>query len=204
MISNFPLFPLPLVTFPGARLPLQIFEPRYLDLVKTSLANDSVFGIVTLDDAQEATSSYQPEIKAVGTAVRIVDFNSQANGFLGVVCEGQYKFTVSSTHLSVNNLLLASIEEIPSEGLIQVPADLEELVPLLISLLQHSYVLSLGYTDFLEPTSWLSDAARLGYSLSYLLPFSTEQRYSLLAMKEPRERLESIQTALDLLAGASS
>jgi len=34
MQADFPLFPLPLVATPHSRTALQIFEPRYLDLIK--------------------------------------------------------------------------------------------------------------------------------------------------------------------------
>lgn len=41
-----PLFPLDVVLFPGAPLPLHIFEERYRDMVRDCLANESVFGVV--------------------------------------------------------------------------------------------------------------------------------------------------------------
>jgi hypothetical protein len=36
-MKEVPLFPLPLVLFPGGKLSLQIFEARYLDMVKKGL-----------------------------------------------------------------------------------------------------------------------------------------------------------------------
>ena len=41
-----PLFPLTVNVLPGAFLPLQIFEPRYIDMVKKSLSNSEGFCIV--------------------------------------------------------------------------------------------------------------------------------------------------------------
>ena len=44
-INSCPVFPLSINVLPGAYLPLQIFEPRYLDMVKTSLAKEEGFCI---------------------------------------------------------------------------------------------------------------------------------------------------------------
>ena len=41
-----PLFPLTINVLPGALLPLQIFEPRYIDMVKSSLSKSEGFCIV--------------------------------------------------------------------------------------------------------------------------------------------------------------
>ena len=45
MPRDLPIFPLPLVLFPGAVQPLHIFEPRYRRLLADSLAGDRRFGI---------------------------------------------------------------------------------------------------------------------------------------------------------------
>ena len=195
MLTDYPLFPLPLVAFPGCRLPLQIFEPRYLDLVKTTLANDSTFGVVTVVPRTPNMGSEDAGIEAIGTAVKIVDFNEQPNGLLGIVCEGQHKFTVKQTYLADNKVFLASAEPIEAEVAMLVPEVFEEQVYMLASLMKHPYVASLGYIDR-EVEDWFTDASRLGCYLAYLLPFSNVQRYRLLALADPIERLNNIQLLL--------
>ena len=51
--EELPLFPLSAVLLPGGRLPLQIFEPRYLDLVSHCMKTDSGFGIVRITSGHE-------------------------------------------------------------------------------------------------------------------------------------------------------
>ena len=48
-----PLFPLSTVLFPYGRMHLQIFEQRYLDLVKNCMRNDSKFGVVLIREGSE-------------------------------------------------------------------------------------------------------------------------------------------------------
>ena len=51
--SPLPLFPLPLVLFPGGLLPLKVFEARYLDLMTHCLRTGQPFGVVTLNQGGE-------------------------------------------------------------------------------------------------------------------------------------------------------
>ena len=48
MEKDCPLFPLTVNVLPGGYLPLQIFEPRYLDMIKESLKQDQGFCVVLL------------------------------------------------------------------------------------------------------------------------------------------------------------
>jgi uncharacterized protein len=91
------------VLFPGGRLPLQIFEPRYMDMVVRCMREGSPFGVVLIrsgSDARLAPGSRQPEIFDVGTEAHIVDFNQLANGRLGIIVRGGRKFRVRGVHVS--------------------------------------------------------------------------------------------------------
>ena len=59
-MKEIPLFPLPLVLFPGGRLPLQIFEVRYLDMVKSCMRENSGFGVVMLETGGEVFDGLTP------------------------------------------------------------------------------------------------------------------------------------------------
>ena len=199
--SEIPLFPLPLVAFPGCRLPLQVFEPRYLDMVKHCMQNNSVFGVVTIDDSDRSKGPYEPALMPVGTAVRIVDFNEQANGLLGIVCQGERIFTFSSPRVAADHLLHGRIELVEQEPVEPVPFEFEDLVDLLISLFEHPYVKALGYPEHSDRDSWLACASRLGFYLAYLLPLSLEQRYTMLAYADAGERLAALQTFVNDING---
>lgn len=73
-----PLFPLQRVLFPTVSLPLQIFEQRYLGLVKQSLSGDRPFAVVPILAGREVGAT--PEIHHWGTAVRICDWSQLPNG----------------------------------------------------------------------------------------------------------------------------
>ena len=48
-----PLFPLQSVLFPGGRLPLRIFEQRYMDMAKVCLKESTSFGICLIAEGEE-------------------------------------------------------------------------------------------------------------------------------------------------------
>ncbi|KAL1200269.1 hypothetical protein V5N11_013882 [Cardamine amara subsp. amara] len=88
-VVELPLFPLPLVLFPGAILPLQIFEFRYRIMMHTLLQSDLRFGVVYSD----SVSGSAAEVGCVGEVVkheRLVD-----DRFF-LICKGQERFRVTN------------------------------------------------------------------------------------------------------------
>ena len=79
--NNFPVFPLGLVALPGSIQSLQIFEPRYINMVKECMSNGHGF-IIVLQSKLESISDYGMSKK--GTYVEIIDFNDLPNGLLGI------------------------------------------------------------------------------------------------------------------------
>ena len=84
------LFPLTgAILIPGMQLPLQIFEPRYRDLVGDSLARDRMIGMV-----QPKGSGNSPSLFTVGCLGRIGDVEAMDDGRYNVILEGLQRFTI--------------------------------------------------------------------------------------------------------------
>ncbi|NND38879.1 MAG: hypothetical protein HKO06_04745 [Pseudomonadales bacterium] len=200
MHPHFPLFPLPLVAHPFARIPLQIFEPRYLELVKHSASTQQSFGLVTLDPTAPSgpsTAIYKPTILPIGTAVKIVDFDQLPNGLLGIVCEGQYRFRVHDPVVNDANLLEASIETLAPETEFVLPNEFDDAVGVLIALLEHGYAKRVGYDRARGENYWRQHAVQLSWALASLLPVDDETKYAWLSMDATPERLASIMKAVE-------
>lgn len=142
-MAEIPLFPLPLVLFPGGRLELQIFEVRYLELVKNCMRSDSGFGIVMIEDGEQVLRGNDQQLPAVshyGTYVTIVDFDQRPNGMLGITVEGQVKFVIRDQYEETNRLMMAEVEYLEMEGKAPLPEQHEHLASLLDTLVQHEAV----------------------------------------------------------------
>lgn len=73
-MPSLPLFPLATVLLPGGRLPLQVFEPRYLDLMATLLerpADHREFGVIAIRQGHEVGVGRALALHPVGTAARL-------------------------------------------------------------------------------------------------------------------------------------
>ncbi len=91
-----PVFPLTgALLLPRAQLPLNIFEPRYLEMVDHALAGERVIGIVQprFDDADNPTRS-RPELCAIGGLGRVVSFQETGDGRYLISLEGICRFRI--------------------------------------------------------------------------------------------------------------
>lgn len=82
------IFPLPgAMLYPGLRLPLHIFEPRYRALVSDALARDRKIGMIQPQREQEGAPLY-----GVGCLGRIEDVEALPDGRFNIVLEGEARF----------------------------------------------------------------------------------------------------------------
>jgi Lon protease-like protein len=87
-----PLFPLGNVLFPGALMPLHIFEPRYRLLIRRSIERERPFGVVLIRSGREVGGPAEPY--AIGTEARIVAASPLPDGRSYIVTRGERRFAV--------------------------------------------------------------------------------------------------------------
>ena len=105
-----PLFPLNTVLFPDGRLALQVFEVRYLDMIKRCIAGSEEFGVVALAQGEEVRKPGQPEaIAPIGTLARIVDWTAPLPGLMHITCLGTQRFRVESAGQLKHGLWMGNI-----------------------------------------------------------------------------------------------
>lgn len=193
-----PLFPLGTVLFQDGHLPLQIFEPRYLDLVARCMRESAPFGVVLIRSGRDARLSPDestPEVFDIGTAARIVDFNQLSNGRLGITVQGGPKFRIRRVWEEANHQLIGEISYLPEEPRVGVGSEHQELIDLLSELMAHPGVQRLKLQiDF-------TDARSVGWRLAELLPIDAEIKQSLLQLQLPRERLQELTRLVHKLRG---
>lgn len=194
MTEVIPLFPLSSVLLPRGRTALQIFEPRYLDLVSHCLKNESGFGVVLLREGSEVMSKDHPvdtRLSSIGSFAKIVDWDSLPNGLLGVTIEGQKKFTVLSSYQEKDGLHKAEVEWIAPEPMIALPEDSDDMQLILRQLLQHPHL------ERLQLDTDVNDVSSLSFLLTQLIPIDERLKFELLSLTEPMVRLHQIMDVLD-------
>jgi Lon protease-like protein len=115
-----PLFPLPLVLFPGAELPLHIFEPRYRRMIAYCIEYDNRFGLVYHDPDRHGPFRYEPG--RVGCVALIREFRPLPDGRSLLTAEGLERFEVRNPIDSDSAYPEALVGEYVDDG--EEPADL--------------------------------------------------------------------------------
>jgi Lon protease-like protein len=91
-----PLFALPnMVFFPGTRLPLHVFEPRYRELIADALATDMRFGVILLRPGWESDYFGEPAIYEWGTAGTIEQAVPLEDGKFKILLRGDVRVRVT-------------------------------------------------------------------------------------------------------------
>ena len=90
--QELPLFPLNTVLFPGMTLPLRIFEPRYLQMVRDCMQTGSPFGVVLIREGAEVGGPAIPH--SVGTMARVIALEQESYGVLHITTVGQERFRI--------------------------------------------------------------------------------------------------------------
>ena len=183
-----PLLPLNAIICPRGRIPLQIFETHYLDMIAESMKHGSGFVVVLMpDDSEQAMPVVDSQFYKVGTLVSIVDFGkTPSTGVLNVTVEGMAQVKLSELERHENGVWFAEVTQTKEEEYVELPEVLDELRVVLQALVKHPFVRDLNMEiDF-------QDGRHIGWRLTELLPLGNRQKQQLYEMHDTMRRLENI------------
>ena len=181
--ETLPLFPLNTVLVPGAWLDLRIFETRYLDLIRDCSRKGSGFGVVLIEDGDEAGAPAR--VHEVGCEARIIDFNTLPDGLLGIRVEGTRRFRVRDSQVEPNGLRIARIDWLASAPALPVPSEYAVLVTILERLAEHGDT-QLAAAD----KARFDDADWVAWRVLERLPLGNDEKQQALAQDDPHQRLQ--------------
>lgn len=184
-VGELPLFPLHAVLFPGGPLPLRIFEPRYIDMVRRCMRQHSAFGVVLILEGAEAAGPVT-RMAGIGTSARIADFFPMPDGLLGIFCLGERKFRVLRQWSQDDGLHVAQVQYLAVEPAVTLPSGYRHLGLLTARLLPELGELY----ESVEPH--VEDAAWVGFRLAEILPVSAADKQRWLELEDPLARLAEL------------
>ncbi|HJS38237.1 MAG TPA: LON peptidase substrate-binding domain-containing protein, partial [Burkholderiales bacterium] len=168
--ADLPLFPLRTVLFPGGRLPLRLFEQRYLTMAKDCLRDESPFGVCLIREGGEVGAPAVPY--EVGCLARITAWDMPQLGVLQVLALGTRRFRIRERRVQPDGLARASVALLEEE----TDAALEES-DLCVRILRRA--IESGGEALVEPPPRYRSEAWVGARLAELLPLSLEARQRL-------------------------
>jgi Lon protease-like protein len=166
-----PLFPLDVVLFPGASLPLHIFEERYKEMISLCLAEQSAFGVVR---------AQQDGLAVVGCTARIMRvLHEYEDGRLDILCRGDTRFEIASLE-ETRSFLEAEVDFFDDDGAMASRQQREECAAL------HFETLELAGIEVL--TMHISLDGPISFALASDLPADLGFKQLLLAIRSDAER----------------
>jgi len=172
-VSLLPLFPLEVVLFPGAPLPLHIFEPRYKEMIAECLREEKPFGLVRAKDKGVAE---------IGCSSVILNVTKKYDdGRLDIVTQGRQRFQILELNHDRSFLQgeVTFFDDEPSsapEHAVKTAAELHEQL-----------FAVLGQEVEVE-----QDAPQLSFQLANELPVDLDFKQAILEMKSESERIETL------------
>ncbi|MCK5394718.1 MAG: LON peptidase substrate-binding domain-containing protein [Gammaproteobacteria bacterium] len=180
------LFPLNTIVFPGGILPLQIFEQRYLNLIKDCMKQQTGFVIVLISEGKEVGTT--PQIYCTGCYVEVIDWESLPNGLLGISIQAKYRVRLTNSSVRDDGLLLAEATRFEStlDDNPPLPKAFAPLSDTLKQLLKHPFAQQYKNKVNFDST------ADICYRLSELLPISNKQKQLLLETETTEQMLDQL------------
>jgi len=187
------LFPLNTVLFPGSILPLQIFEQRYLHLIKDCMKQQTGFVVVLISEGKEVGAA--PQIYSTGCYVEIIDWESLENGLLGVTVKAKYRVHLSNSSVRDDGLLFAEATQQVStlDDNPVLPDAYKALPETLIQLMNHPF--AERYKNSVD----FSNTADICYRLGELLPVSNKEKQLLLESETTEQMLDQLALHINAL-----
>ena len=171
-----PLFPLDVVLFPGASLPLHIFEERYKQMIDLCLADESSFGVV---------QAQQNGLAVIGCTARVLRvIHEYQDGRLDILCRGDTRFEIESLEES-RSFLEAEVDFFDDEGAMASRQQRQECAAL------HFETLELAGVEVI--TMHISLDGPISFALASALPADLGFKQQLLGIRSDAERTERLR-----------
>jgi Lon protease-like protein len=127
MRDKIPLFPLSHGLFPDGMLSLQIFEVRYLDLIKRCHQQGLPFGVVWLKKGSEVKVPGEvPLLHDFGCVAHIRNFQQIQPNLFVVTCQGGARFELHDTQAGPFGVWQGDITYLSNDPEVELPASLQK------------------------------------------------------------------------------
>ncbi|MBN9354167.1 MAG: LON peptidase substrate-binding domain-containing protein [Hyphomicrobium denitrificans] len=208
--ARIPIFPLRgAILLPRATLPLNIFEPRYLEMIDDAMSSARVIGILQPmladDEDQESPLDKAAKLRAVGCAGRVTSYQELDDGRLIITLTGITRFEcVGEAEMDKPyRIMSVSYDRFASdltEGLGEELVDRKNLLRVLKTYLEVNRLKTDWATIQRASNEFLINA------LSVMCPYGPEEKQALLEAKDLKSRAEVLVALaeIDLASNGSS
>jgi Lon protease-like protein len=184
-MARLPLFPLPVVLFPGALLPLHIFEPRYRQLLADCIAGNHRFGLLP-----PGPGGQPPAPGTVGCIALVRAVQAFEDGRSNIVVSGDGRFELTQLVPTETPYLMGEVTELDDLPDVLVPSATETAA---LRELATRYARAIAVlNDAPDAANFSDDLGRLTFQLASLLEWSDAAKQQFLTIRSATERVERL------------
>ncbi|MCM2678313.1 LON peptidase substrate-binding domain-containing protein [Echinimonas agarilytica] len=189
MSAEFALFPLTAHVLPGGMLPLRIFEPRYVRMVKEAASGGRKICMCMLDASAKPDTLMN--MFPLATEIEIVDFDALPDGLLGITVRGIRKRRLNRVWAEPDGLKVGFTEAVEDWHPVELPSELYELAEQLRMLYEENESLHKLALEFDE-----HNATWLCHRWLELLPLNPDDKQLLLEQPDCNAALAFLNQAI--------
>ena len=188
-----PLFPLSQGLFPDGMLPLQIFEVRYLDLIKRCQQQQLPFGVAWIKQGSEVQVPGEvPALHSLGCMAHIREMEQVQPTFFRIVCQGGLRFQLHDVQPGPFGVWQGSVSYLPQDHELEVPAAMQPYADRLGKVIAKAQQQSVIDRLPIFPPYHLDQCGWLANRYAEAMPIKAEIKLQLLGELDPLKRLEEI------------
>jgi ATP-dependent Lon protease len=196
-VSELPLFPLPVVLFPGVPLPLHIFEPKYRQMIDDVRVTNNLFGLSYFDPT--ASDRDIPPAGHVGCVAEITETQTMPDGRSNILTVGVIRYRIDSYVERGDAYLVARVVyfEDEEEDYSLLADSAREVAETFTRIAQA--VRTINDERATLPDISNTEPQRLSFLVAAAMEIEAEVKQELLELRSTSERLRSLR---DMLAHA--
>lgn len=197
--ATLPVFPLTgVLLLPRGRLPLNIFEPRYLNMVSDAMGANRMFGMVQPSQAEAEQNEGDPEVYPVGCAGRVTHFEETDDGRFMLSLRGVCRFRIVEEIPTTRGYRRSTIDWAPyRDDLSQSTGVTINRERLLVAV--RTYFTSKGLEANWDAIEKAEDEY-LVTSIAMLCPFDPSEKQALLEAQDLLTRSELLTAIVEMAA----
>lgn len=193
-IKQLPMFPLPVILFPGTPLPLHIFEPRYLQMLKDIRITNNLFGVPFFEQGESMEN--RPTVGAVGCVAELRDEQATPDGRSNILTVGIVRFRLEDYVDAGEPYFVGEVSYFEDE-----PEDAELLEPRARAVRDLFLRVAKAVRELAGETIQLPDLPditpeQLSFFVAAAIDFDAKLKYELLETRSTGERLKRLYELL--------
>lgn len=198
-VRELPLFPLPVVLFPGMPMPLHIFEPRYRTMLSDIRAGDNLFGLSYFDAG--ASSRDVPLAGHIGCVAEVTETQSLPDGRSNILAVGVIRYEVEDYVERDDPYLVVRVNffEDEEESGQEVLADSRDVAAMFMRVANSIRIINDERGNLPDITD--TEPQRLSFLVSAAMELEAEVKQELLELRSTSERLHRLRDFLTRVAG---